>query len=994
VSSIALVLLSTFPIMGSAGELLDGQILHINCNGNVNDQSNLKHPIENEGVTFVGGDRLKRQNMACFFDGSDYLKIANNPAFKLSNLTIAAWVSVYGTDTEKTRAIVSNYDGSGEAKHYGLNMSKGVAGVFYDDGIKLNGARDTDGTSLTDEEWHHVTAVFEGGVNTKLYVDGEPRRQTSGTMSASITPTGDLYIGRGGSHEGMEERWRGSLDEIRIINRVLSEDEINLLSAIIDLPTGETFIPTDPTGENGDAPFFFNLKKDEEGAIEPFKVTPNSDGGFSINNASSNTTRSGVRGSSETTLVIKDGEMTLIDEALPGVVATVNILGDLEITDADTPDLKLILRRNSDQFTFQSISNPSVVIKVHADGGLEIIDESQPEIKAIRDEYGHIHIKDEETNTVAVIDGNGNTVITNPDFPNIEASFNVYDTEDSYTLKNTLTNECIEVPADSNVRKSVRGLFSSIDKVFKKGISKITCFLRCGVGKVISNVGSKVGSVFGTVGSVVKSASKFGGFASKLIGGISKHSGLISGVLGIGSTIINAIFGNKQKKIIKQLEGQVRSLQGQVHTLQAALNVKDEEIKELNTRIDNQDVQITALQGQVDNLQAEIEEKDIKINELEARINTQDGEISALQDQVDTLRAEIEEKDEKIKELEARIDDQSTRIDKQDEIIAELRAIITQQATVITQQAEAITALKDTVEQQKQIIESQAATIESLDQRIADLEDRTRSGNDGAEVIPDGDDISGGRIGIRDRTSNECRNIITPATCQVYGVQDEGINNSIFFVYNPVDQTVKQIGETCQGCDLEAMAIHPVTDEIYLGSGDNAVGHPNGHLFKLDANTGALRSVGVTGFEDISGLIFDDYGILWGWAKDQGLVTLNTETGQGHLELPSSIRLADLSWDSNYQTLYGVVGKELWSYDPNNGNANKLCENLPRKTEAIKALPTSVSPAGIVWIGSHNNNKTELQAYEIATCQPQKDLNLSIGYNDVEGISMPTAACQ
>ena len=272
-----------------------------------------------------------------------------------------------------------------------------------------------------------------------------------------------------------------------------------------------------------------------------------------------------------------------------------------------------------------------------------------------------------------------------------------------------------------------------------------------------------------------------------------------------------------------------------------------------------------------------------------------------------------------------------------------------------------------------------------------DLEERVKSGNDGAEEIPPGEDPNTRRA-LRDGSSDICRRSITPAMCQVYGVQDKGPNHSIFFVYNPVEQTVEQIGDICQGCDIEAMAIHPVTDEIYLGSGDNAVGHPNGHLYKLNANTGELRSLGFTGLEDISGLTFDDNGILWGWAKGKGLVTL--DTGQGHLELSSSRKLADLSWDSNYQVLYGVIGKELWSYDPTNGDANELCDNLPRKTEAIIALPASVSPAGLVWIGSHNNKQTELQAYEIATCQPQKDLNLFIGYDDVEGLDMPTAACQ
>lgn len=899
-------------------DLLKGQILHVACNGNVIDQSDMKHPVENEGVTFVGDDRLQRQNLACFFDGLDYLKIANNPAFELSNFTIAAWVSTYQIGDEDTRAIVSNYAGGGEAQHYGIHVREGVAGVFYDDGIKLDGARDTDGISLTDEQWHHVAAVFEGGVNTKLYVDGEARRQTSGVMPASISPTGDLYIGRGGSDEGMEDRWRGNLDEIRILNRALSENEINLLSTIIDLPTGETFISTDPTGEKEDAPFFFQVKKGEEGAGESFQVTPNTDGSFSVNHASTGTSRARDGASETTTLVIKDGEMTLIDETLPGVVATVNIFGDLEITDTATPDLKLLLQRNSEQFVFQSLSNPSVFVKVNADGSLTIIDESQPDIIATRDgEPGNITVFDQETNTTAVIDGNGNAILTHPDFPNIEAQFNVYDTEESYTITDTITNECLEVPIDSKARRQVRGFFGSIGQTFSRGVSKISCFLRCHC----CSTGGAVGNVIGTVGRVVTSARKFGGFASTVIGGISQYSGLVSGVLGIGSTIVNAIFGNKQKKITKQLEGQVKGLQGQVHTLQAT----------------------------------------------------------------------VQQQSQTIQHLEKTVAGQAQTIQRLETTITKLETIIKQQAAIIKQQAEAIAALKETVKQQKQVIDKQAEYIASLEKRIAGLERRTRKGKKGAKDIPPDGKPVGTKSGVRDSASkNECRRLLTPATCQVYGVQDQGLNDSIAFVYNPVEQTTKPIGEPCQGCDLEAMAIHPVTNEIYLGSGDYAIGHPNGHLYKLDASTGQLRSVGVTGFADISGLTFDESGTLWGWAKGQGLVILDTDTGKGHLELSSSMELADLSWDNNYQLLYGVVGKELWSYDPTSGNANQLCDNLSHKTEAVKAA----SSGGLVWIGSHNNQKMELQAYEVVTCQPQKDLNLFIGYDDVEGLAMPAAACQ
>jgi len=232
-----------------------------------------------------------------------------------------------------------------------------------------------------------------------------------------------------------------------------------------------------------------------------------------------------------------------------------------------------------------------------------------------------------------------------------------------------------------------------------------------------------------------------------------------------------------------------------------------------------------------------------------------------------------------------------------------------------------------------------------------------------------------------------------PAACLLCGVQDQALNDSIFFVRNSVDQTVKQVGETCKGCDIEAMAIHPFTNEIYLGSGDDAFGHPKGHLYKLDPNTGELRAIGSTGFEDISGLAFDDHGKLWVWAKGQGLATLETDTGTGKLELPSTVELADLTWDATYQVLYGVIGKELWSYAPANGKVNKVCGGLPPKTEAVKVLPSSILPEGLVLLGSHHNKKLELQAYEIATCTPRKEFNFAIGYDDVEGLAMPLAAC-
>ena len=247
---------------------------------------------------------------------------------------------------------------------------------------------------------------------------------------------------------------------------------------------------------------------------------------------------------------------------------------------------------------------------------------------------------------------------------------------------------------------------------------------------------------------------------------------------------------------------------------------------------------------------------------------------------------------------------------------------------------------------------------------------------------------------LRLKVEAEQEELQLPAACLLYGVQDQALNDSIFFSYDPNENMVKQLGEQCTGCDIESLAIHPLTNEIYVGSGDDAVGHPKGHLYKLNPITGELYSVGDTGFLGISSLTFDSQGRLWSWAKGQGLATLNPDTAQGQLELPSSLELADLTWDTTSQVLYGVVGKELWSYAPTTGDVNPICDNLPTKTEALQVLPSQFLPEGFLLLGSHQNNELKLQVFDRVSCQRITAQDIVIGYDDVEGLAMPIAACQ
>jgi len=235
----------------------------------------------------------------------------------------------------------------------------------------------------------------------------------------------------------------------------------------------------------------------------------------------------------------------------------------------------------------------------------------------------------------------------------------------------------------------------------------------------------------------------------------------------------------------------------------------------------------------------------------------------------------------------------------------------------------------------------------------------------------------------------DCDELISPATCLLYGVQDEGLNNSLFFAINLETNEVTQLGEMYEGYDIEAMAIHPETNVIYVASGNNTShGHPKGHLYKLDAKTGELLSIGATGFKEIGGLAFNSEGVLWAWAKGDGLAQLDIETAQGTLILPSEALLEDLTSSRDGSILYGSLQVELWRYEPDTDTLALECSNLALETEAVEMLLD-----GKLLLGRHQDQTLRLHAFDIPTCAMVESRNIPIPYNDPEGLALPHAAC-
>jgi len=277
-------------------------------------------------------------------------------------------------------------------------------------------------------------------------------------------------------------------------------------------------------------------------------------------------------------------------------------------------------------------------------------------------------------------------------------------------------------------------------------------------------------------------------------------------------------------------------------------------------------------------------------------------------------------------------------------------------------------------------------------------------GNDG---ILYGQDASNGNIySIEPQTNNRTFLFTIPnaikltdlasvpnTACQLYGVHDKGLNNSQFFTVSPETFEVKALGEIKKAHDVEALDIHPQTAELFAASGKDT--NAKGHLYQLNGQTGELTSIGSTGFKEIDGLSFHPDGTLWGWATGDGLVTIDTVTGQANLEVSYSGEVEDLTWNTSGTMLFGVenvknspdAGVRLLAYDGNTVSA--ICEELTQSLE-IEALDTL--PDDTLIFGLHGKNSLPLGVIDVQTCKIVAEQEISTGYNDVEGIAWPN--CQ
>jgi hypothetical protein len=201
------------------------------------DESLVLHLTFDEGKgTTVADDSIYQNNGSIMGDAKWVNgKFSSALAFDGAGDTVEIkHADVLNTTTAVTMEMWVKTPGGAEVKQSGIE--KGIWGVggyslypVYEGGTVVQffdlpaacGDAGIRGRGIMDDEWHHLAGAWDGKT-IYLYIDGELERSGACAGALGTTKQG-LYIG---SRIGSERFLTGTVDEVRVYNRALTQAEI------------------------------------------------------------------------------------------------------------------------------------------------------------------------------------------------------------------------------------------------------------------------------------------------------------------------------------------------------------------------------------------------------------------------------------------------------------------------------------------------------------------------------------------------------------------------------------------------------------------------------------------------------------------------------------------------------------------------------------------------------------------------------------------------
>lgn len=230
-----------------------GLIAYYKLDGDARDSSgNQNDGIQNGDISYCEGI----DNKAGCFDGiDDYIFLGQTGVLKF--ISVSLWINTTTTEVGFERENI-NWSGlhiiRARLYGYGIKLNPTVMGVFQEG--KLLFSIHTSANSyieyLSDEKyndgkWHHLAFTFDNTAY-KVYIDGNLKYSKELSSNGIYYTSTSVAIGRDGTSSG--NYFDGAIDDVRIFNRALSQNEIrqvyssNSDSANNRVPTATLPVPT------------------------------------------------------------------------------------------------------------------------------------------------------------------------------------------------------------------------------------------------------------------------------------------------------------------------------------------------------------------------------------------------------------------------------------------------------------------------------------------------------------------------------------------------------------------------------------------------------------------------------------------------------------------------------------------------------------------------------------------------------------------------------
>lgn len=230
------ILLFTYSIIlttGFAQIPTDGLVGYWPFNGNANDESGYGNHGTVSGATLTT-DRFGDANSAFYFDGNDKIEVSNSSILNFddqTSFTINAWIEVYSNLSGSHGIIAKGApDGIPEGAWQLLIGHQSSSVAFAEYGLGTNGAGIYGTQNLyTSAGWHFLSLVLDKSVNSmSLYIDGVLEATTTELAIASASAINNYPMSIG-VERTTYQYFHGKIDDIRIYNHALTENEITEL---------------------------------------------------------------------------------------------------------------------------------------------------------------------------------------------------------------------------------------------------------------------------------------------------------------------------------------------------------------------------------------------------------------------------------------------------------------------------------------------------------------------------------------------------------------------------------------------------------------------------------------------------------------------------------------------------------------------------------------------------------------------------------------------